>query len=109
VTDAPESTTAPQDPASAWAERLRGLGVVLLLHLLFVAATWSVRLLGVVPDSESRELLSIWLRWLGLLQGIYVFPAVMSAALIQRWQLMIGMLAAAGVTGLIGGIAAALG
>lgn len=83
-------------PASPWPERRNGVLWVLGLHLVFIGLTAGI---GATVGSEPEgELVRIWIGWVGLLQGIYVFPAILSAALVQRWQLMMGMGAAAAVT-----------
>jgi hypothetical protein len=89
-----DEPTAPSDP---WPARRNGALGVLVLHLAFIGATAGVQA-AVAPEPSGDTLLGIWIRWIGLLQGIYVLPAVLSVALMQRWQLMMGMLAAAAVT-----------
>ncbi|MCO4770722.1 MAG: hypothetical protein KDA24_11890 [Deltaproteobacteria bacterium] len=99
----------PSSDESPWADRRTGVLVVLGLHVVFLVATWGIGFVAPISQTDADELLSTWIRWMGALQGIYVFPACITAALAQRWQVMGGMLAAAAVTLLASGMGAMLG
>ena len=104
-------TEQPSDPSQPdpWVERRTGLLWILGLHLAFTAITWSLGSVVPIDETDAENLLDTWVRWLGVLQGIYVIPACLTAALVQRWQVLAGMGAAAVVTGLATGIALVVG
>ena len=92
-----------------WVERRTGLLWILGLHVGFTAVTWSLGFVVPIDETDAENLLDTWVRWLGVLQGVYVIPACLTAALVQRWQVLAGMGVAAVVTGLATGIALAVG
>ena len=104
-TEQPSNPTPP----NPWAERRTGLLWILGLHLVFTAATRSLGFVVPIDDADAENLLHTWIRWLGVLQGIYVIPACLTAALVQRWQVLAGMCAAAVATGIATGIALTVG
>ncbi len=99
-----EQPSGPSLPDS-WVERRTGVLWILGLHLAFTAVTWSLGFVVPIDKADAENLLHTWVRWLGVLQGIYVIPACLTAALVQRWQVLAGMGAAALVTGIATSIA----
>lgn len=88
--------TAPErDPSR---ERAFGAGFVLALHVAFTALTWVVGTALPLQDFSAAELLQTWLMHLGLVQGVYVIPAVLTTLLLQRYQMAVGMGVLAGLT-----------
>jgi hypothetical protein len=97
VSEPPQTKPEPLEVTTPiWKGRRDGVLWILGLHALFLGLTAGIE--ATLGQESEESLTQTWLLWLGLLQGIYVFPAVLSAALVQRWQLMIGMVAAASCT-----------
>lgn len=81
-------------------ERAFGAGLVVALHVVFTALTWVIAT-GVLDEAEANELIGTWLRYLGFAQGVYVIPAALTVALLQRWPMLIGIGIMAGLTAAI--------
>jgi len=79
-------------------ERAFGAGFVLALHIVFTALTWVVGTAVPLEDLEPAELMRSWIQYLGLVQGVYVIPAALTIALLQRWQMLVGVGVMAGIT-----------
>ncbi len=83
--------------AEIWG-RSRGLMLVLGLHAAFILMTVVIAYVVPLEDFEPMDLIEPWMLYLGVVQGIYVIPAALTLALIQRWQMLIGVGMAAGIT-----------
>ncbi len=94
---------------SGRSEHVRGAALVLALHVGFTALTVLLAYTLPLQEFQPRELIEPWMLYLGLLQGIYVVPAALTVALMQRWQLLIGIGIAAGLTAAATLVALALG
>ena len=76
---------------SPWRERGAGLALLGGLHALFTTLTLIVA--RTVPGDAAgpTDLLGPWMGWFGLLQGIWLLPALLTAALLQRRHLAEGI------------------
>jgi len=98
-------TAQPTDELDPGAERRLGFLGVVTLHVVFIAATAVIGRVAPIDSADANDLLWTWIKWIGLGQGIYAIPTCITAALLQRWQMLIGMGIAIGVT-LVGGLIA---
>lgn len=87
--------TEPTETPDPWSERRLGVLAVVGLHVVFTAMTAGVAATGLGADSD---ILGTWFRNLGFLQGIYIVPALITAGLVQRTQVAIGVGIGAGAT-----------
>ncbi len=90
-------------------ERLLGVGLVVALHVVFTALTAVLAYTLPLDDFHPMDLMGPWLLYLGVIQGAYVIPAALTVALMQRWQMLIGIGAAAAVSAVATPVAMALG
>lgn len=95
-------TDAPHEELDPGAERRLGFLGILALHVIFAASTAVIGRVAPIDAAEANDLFWTWVKWLGLGQGIYVIPACITAALLQRWQMLVGMGVAIGVTLVVG-------
>ena len=80
-------------------ELIRGVLLVLGLHGVFTLLTVGVALVVAGgEDGETARLVTLWIRLLGATQAVYVVPAALTATLLQRWFLLLGVGAAAALT-----------
>lgn len=87
--------TEPTESPDPWSERRLGVLVVVGMHLVFTAMTAGVAATGLAADSD---ILGTWFRNLGFMQGIYILPALITAGLVQRAQVAVGIGIGAGAT-----------
>lgn len=93
------SDAEPQvEVANAMMERTWGLTLLLGLHVAFTLLTVVIAFVVPLDDFQPMELIEPWMLYIGLVQGIYAIPAALTLALMQRWQMLIGLGMGAGIT-----------
>jgi hypothetical protein len=83
--------------AEIWG-RSRGVMLVLALHVAFTLMTVVIAFVVPLDDFQPMDLIEPWAIYLGVVQGIYVIPTALTLGLMQRWQMLIGVGMAAGIT-----------